>query len=355
MIYRSVIESVNTNPAMDMLESVEPFKGEGTIWENACEAVATIEENYSRFMEAVGIDELAYYTENGVEMIYEEGNISRFFEKAKNMLLIAIKKLAEITKKFIGKVSSLVLPAKTFLDKYQSKILSANAAEIDYRGYEFTNIKTPRYKNGKIGSKVEDFTDFTKGAYTIVSGRKKLLYNSNDFGDEKIKSDFSNCIFKYFRNGKDSKVQLKGKISLKDQCDIISKTKDLQKDARKSYADAHKEIKDMIKDLKSEEKDLQNARNDFDSDTREADKTENSNKMKAASKMIEYYKSYSSSMLLMHGGYLRALSARHHQAKAICSKAISQVESKNYKDYKKAHQEGFTYGDSLLDSLQFAD
>lgn len=343
------VYSLNESAILDdIFESVEPFEGEPD-FNGACQLVAEDEENFNRFMKAIGISELAYLEENHQEVIYESGRISNLMNKAKEFFKKVLARIAAICKKFISKIDRYVLTNAAFVKKYRTKIL-AYKGKIEYTGYTFSHLdsapdftpdQSATVDKAKTVDGAKGIINAADGIYSTKSAKAKALGVNSISGD-----DFAEEIFKYFRSGDASKSSLSN-INLAAQIKVLEGTKDLKKKAKDSYTKAHKAITKIIKDLEKAEKSLSKE------DTKNLE--DNNQMIKAVGIAISYYKDFSSAVNLVNGGYLRALSAQNGQAKAICTKAISGgYNDERDRKLGKTVGESFSFSDDdFLANLEF--
>lgn len=351
MIYSSTINGIASQEAESLLESVEDRFEYNTIGEATMIVVGEQEANWTKFMTAVGLSELASISE-GEEIVYEGVRLQSFIEKAKGWFKVALNKLAEITKSFIAKVDQIFKTNAGFVKKYETELSKYTLpSDFEFKGYKFENKHldtTPAYPLDGVG--VKDVNDiFTKAYPNIKDHYSKEAAEKILFNKENVSGDnYSEKLAVWFYGSK-TKEELKG-ISLKDQLDILKNTKKLKDDAKRSYTGAHKSIKEIIKKLEQAQK---RNLNDDKKDVNDKGSMED-----AISAVLGFWKSYSSTVVAYHGAYMRALGSRNRQAKAICAKALTTMykskgktdRSKLKKDY---HLEGFVNTDAFLGAVEF--
>ena len=99
MIYDSKVsvKPVEENSElMELLENTENRFEFNTMMEATAIVLAEQETNWTRFMEGVGLSELASVME-GEEIVYEGARLAVLADKAKQIFEAAIKKLAQLT------------------------------------------------------------------------------------------------------------------------------------------------------------------------------------------------------------------------------------------------------------------
>lgn len=346
MIYNSTINGIASREAESLLESVEDRFEYSTIGEATMIVVGEQEANWTKFMTAVGLSELSSISE-GEEIIYEGARLDKFVEKAKQFFEVAKSKLAEITKSFIAKIDQVFRTNASFIKKYEKELSGYTLpSDFEFKGYKFSNLKTRSYVRPLS-------VNITQSDAESIKDKKDTKYSS-DAAEEllvgKVEGDtFGEKLVSYFYDGEKEKTKLSS-ISLKDQLDILRKTKDLQKDAKKSYTEAYSAIKDIIKEL---EKLRKNNRNDDKASVSDRGVMED-----AINIILGYYKHYSSCLVQYHGAYMRALGSRNSQAKAICAKALTTKYGKEGKAQRAKAKgekvtEGFVGTDAFLGAVEF--
>ena len=342
MIYNTTINAVNESEFDKLLENAEDRFEYETMAEATAIVIAEQEQNWTKFMKGVGLSELASIAE-GEEVIYEGARLQKFVSKAKAYFQMALSKLAEITKSFIAKVDQFLRPTDSFVKKYASVLKGATVDE--FRGYEFQNMSTPKFKDAKAPT---DVASINKDDYTKAKAEDDVI-PANTTGDS-----FMQKAFNYYFGAKEKKTL--NNVSCDKQLEILKSTKNMKKDANTSYKEAAKAVKKLIKDLQKAEKDAMKKNVDDKVDLAKAGSIE-----AGYGAVISYWKSYSNCILMRHGQYMRALGARNRQAKAICTKAIT----KSIKDKGKANREklnpnkstvkteGYVETDAFLDAVDF--
>lgn len=332
--------------------------------EAAMNIVVEGEDNYNRIIQAIGIDEYCYFEENGVEMVYEAGNISSMFQKFKQFFINLWQKIKGLIKKFISLFDSYTKSDKDFVNKYRRHLLSVNMKNFEYKGYEFSDSKLNSFDVDKdafakatgavSGYKSEGFSD---KAQTVCDDFISGVSNSSDIEDKMrgaiLKglgssmstadgSEYTKELFILFRNNEDSKSTLTN-LSISDQLGYILNTKDAIKNAKKEETSFNKRIKDVIKNLNTMEKKLVNETPNTSDD---AQTKLQSAQIQACSKTISFTRTASNLATTALGAYLTALKDRNRQAKSIC------VAAMNYKPKNESTDlGGYNESGSLLDNV----
>lgn len=353
MIYNYAITGVNESSLDALLEEAENRFENYTMAEATAIVVGEQEANWGRFMVGVGLDELATVAE-GAQVIYEGARFDKFIAKAKAYFEMAKNKIVEITKRFIARVAQVVTTNKKFLDMYRSKLKSIKniPEDFSFRGYTFKNSNLdagPNYNKEKILANVTSLKigDNKYGAASTIS--------DDNFNDERIEAGltpgakgntFQEKLIDYFY-GEKEKQELS--IDIDEQIRILENTKKLKDDAKKSMKASHEAINKIIKNLKEAEK-------SFNKNDKKEDLEMANDISKAFSTLLTYWKSYSSHVTQMHGTYMTALSTRNRQAKAICTKLLTQTtkeKGKADRDKIKARTESFVNTEAFLGAVEF--
>lgn len=241
---------------------VQPFVGENFNYhELGIMAAAEIAANHNNFMKSIALSELAAVEQTGsTDVLYESVNIKGIFEKIKMFFKKIIEKIHKIFHTFIAKMSSWFGNNASFAKTYEKEVLkgwSNVKNDWEFKGYHFTNIsETKTDTDNKFTVEIEgikkELSDLIKDglANFIVSAnedelvrystaeendktiakiredmdeikdamRKKIVNTIKENHDMPIfikintsekggydSSEYSDELFKVFRNGEDSK------------------------------------------------------------------------------------------------------------------------------------------------------
>lgn len=241
--------------------------------EEAYFAIYEAEYNYNQIMRTIGIRELqeASY---GREIVLEGADIKGFFEKVKNFFLSMFKKITEAFKNVAKILTSSIASDKKLATKYAKEIKAGCAKNWSASGYVFkdnislhdaysllsnydaASVKTSLSRMDLFKNSDDRYADSTlkKTKEDIMSIVAKKYCNTEVSGDK----EFRDALTKYFRDGKDEPVELKGEID----ADMIiknlkndSEVKDIKKDydeIKKSYDNTIKGLRDLEKAVSTE-------------------------------------------------------------------------------------------------------
>lgn len=339
MIYDTTVlqsKAVNEEKELDtFFESMENRFEYDTIAEATMIVISEQEENWNRFMEAVGIDELASVMEDA-SIIYEGARLDAFVQKINGWFEYAKKKLAEITKAFLNQVDKFVGKIDAAVIKRLEK--AKLPKDFKFKGYEFGDLKTPVYKYKALTLNNPADLIAHKDSYTKEKAIKELV------GVETSNVALA-ATKKYF--GSDHKVELKN-IDLSKEIGRLKNARNMKKDAKASYKAADKELTNIIKSINKLVKSRKNEeKSDLDS---------------ALAIVSTYYKSFANGAIVVHSTYMRAIAAASRQALSICTKAtVDGMRAKNKKepevkpwDTKQiASNEGFVDTGTFLGAVEY--
>lgn len=305
--------------------SVKPFKGDHFNYhELGIIAAAESAANRNAFMKAIAIQELASVEQYGnTDVLYESVDFKSIFEKVRAFFKKIIEKIQKIFHTFIARMSAWFGNSKDFAKKYEKEVIknwSKVSNDWEFKGYNFTNIlktkpdalgkresvkqaieevcdansevnkailaavtdvnftnvmkylmKQTENKNGDITGmneaikairdKKEDFED-------LIRGKTIGFFNTDNIkgmGDNtKLDSkDFTENLYKLFRNGEDTKEDLKKSDvvtsyggSINSMMTFLKDYDKIKSTLEKSEKDVEKGIDDIIKDLDKAENDL---------------------------------------------------------------------------------------------------
>lgn len=316
MIYESTIlqaKAVNEEKELDaFFETVENRFEDYTIAEASATVISEQEENWNKFMQAVGIDELSSVME-GSQIIYEGGRLEKFKETLVKWFEYAKKKLADITKAFMDQVDKFVAKANS------STVKSLKGVKVPsgftYKGYEFKNLdQTPKYEFATVDLSNTEKIVADKEKYNKTNAIKDLVGTETENIKEAVRK-------KYFGE----KVEMKN-INLEEQYKYITSAGAMKKAAKQSYNSAKKSLDKIIKEINSLAK-----------------KSEKGSDVSTALGVVgSYYKTFANGAIVVHSNYMRAIGARSRQALAICVNAAveaKRAENKQKKASKAAAKE----------------
>lgn len=125
--------------------SVEPFVGEHFNYhELGIIAAAESAANQNAFMKAIALQELASMEQYGnTDVLYESVNIKGIFEKIKAFFKKIIEKIHKIFHTFIAKMSSWFGNNKDFAKKYEKEVIKnwgLVSNDWEFKGYKYTHL-----------------------------------------------------------------------------------------------------------------------------------------------------------------------------------------------------------------------
>lgn len=291
------------------LEEMDSAEVDDDPIEACIEATLVNEQNFNAIMSAVAYDEMKYFVENGVEVIYEEGRISKFFGMIKNAIDKAWAKIKSIFEKVITAISGWVSSDKQFVTKYKSQIKSAK--NVEYKGYELKNLDSEIYD--KLMSSFNSNMNTYKGG---ESGKKidtdKLgdKMRGQSVGEASVSSgDYATKLKKFFGlDGSKSAIKYDGAAVLTE----LESGKANKIRVKNGYNSAKKYFAGMKKSLESEEKASK-------AEANVKGKTEKSNTYGALAKLCSTGISCCSTAQRMH---ISALNKYHSQCRAMAAIAV---------------------------------
>lgn len=370
-------------------------------YEASMVAVAESEAIYNNSMKEVGIAELRYFEENGQEVIYEAVDVKAIFNKIKMFFKKLIDKVKAIFHTFIAKLSSFVQSDKDFVKKYEkefSRKWNDVKEDFEFKGYKFTIKNETSFNEPNqdydfsigIGTNTKSFNDTLSNPKTIIEKKssasksdvdnlnntiKKIKDNydeiceeirgdafeyikecfstySGNIGSNRMDAkDFSEELFKLFRNNESSKENIEkkdidgGVATITSELRTADKTK---KVAEKASKWASKYIENGIKALDKMESELLK---EIPNKEKKDDITN------YTSACISYCSEYSGLLKCQKeyavqgcGACLQALKDRSRQYKAIMVKVISGSKKMQRESYDYTN-ESYDGSGSFLDSV----
>ena len=380
---------------------VQPFVGENFNYhELGIMAAAEIATNHNSFMKSIALSELAAVEQTGsTDVLYESVNIKGIFEKIKMFFKKIIEKIHKIFHTFIAKMSSWFGNNASFAKTYEKEVLkgwSNVKNDWDFKGYIFTNINlnVEGADTMKIiieDSDIKEIKDLienlnlanlcekegidTSSDKALAKCREKMddikeimrgtlinHINSNDFSttlhisgnsSEKLdSSEFTEELFKVFRNGQDSKEDISkndilkgydGSISgmmtyIKEFDKIKSKTEAVERKITKA-------VDGLIKKIDKEQNDLIK----LNKDIKDENTKKQNERIVQGSSLVQSLYGFSSEMYTQaFSAMLQAQKDACVQAKEIAVKVIGQSKkmTESY-DYSGSYNDGFDFISSV--------
>lgn len=319
----SLNEGVSTN-----YTAVEPFKGEHFNYhELGIIAAAESAANQNSFMKALALSELAAVEQTGsTDVFYEGVNVKGILDKIKAFFKKLIEKIHKIFHTFIAKLSAWFGNSADFAKKYEKEIIknwSKVSNDWEFKGYKYTNIdftKTAaQAETSKQKTEMSNIVNSVKGSTNasimaqvttaVTSGvlpsftasnaeelnngvkaiREKLdevkdkirAMVANDVNESSSSSfttldatEFNEELFKAFRDGEDSKQDLKKSDvltcyggSINSMMTFLKDFSKIKSESEKAEKAVVKGIDDIIKALDKNENDIVKSNKDKDEDT----------------------------------------------------------------------------------------
>lgn len=337
---------------------IENMTYEECAYENPFEAasyiVAESENNYNSIMKAIALDELAVYEATGHEMVYEAGTFASFFAKVKEFFKKLWEKIKGMFQKFFAKINSLVMKDKEFVKKYKKALMAVKTKDFEYKGFVFTNIDAKIAYESDVRSGVKTL-DQIKGMGSDEAKKDDLIKYAEGISDDSLEdlldsfrskligasgktssSEFSDELFRYFRNGEDTK-DIIDNINVTACLNAIENTSTVKKDAEKDLKDLKKIIDGIIKELDKAEKEV----------IKPTPSTEmQSALVKAYSATTAVLRGRMDIVTLWSGAKLKALKDQNAQCKSVCVKLLTYKPKNESAGF--VHTEGGSYLDSVV-------
>lgn len=391
-VYSSAFaESTLNNQVVDLLDESIDISTTPSIEENGFgKLIAETEANYTMFMKAVGICELAAAERDG-DVIYEAADVSGFFGKVKQFFKNILEKIKRLFKKFLVNFDSWTKSNKDFVDKYKRQITMAKLTDFEYDGYKFSDTDTVAGDTDAddIASSVVTkfgFSDISKDPDEIVTsvsgmdpkGYDSLMKNLNKFDEdyedlqEELRmcmfepyknkptspvssSEFSEEIFKAFHSGETTKEKLTSSdINVTSLIATLVNYDKVKRDTEKSYRGFDKSINNYIKSLDKAENMLLKKvpSKGADGKTDENATKSTSMALAAVNRSNRIMKDLQQFAQQIENGRLQALKDEAKQAKAICTKLITR-KVKEDADMYGENEFGVSHARTALDSVNF--
>ena len=373
--------------------SVKPFIGENFNYhELGIAAASEIAANHNAFMKSIALSELAAFEQTGsTDVLYESVDFKGIFEKIKMFFKKVIEKIHKIFHTFIAKMSSWFGGNASFAKTYEKEVVKGwgNVKnDWEFKGYHFTNIaETKEATDATFSVKIEgiqkDLSDLiANGLYDFVydANKKniaeyktmtnmitKIREDMDDIKDAMRKSivndisknhslptivqidtgakggydssEYTEELFKVFRNGEDSKDSFEKKNVLDSYGGSVAGMMTYIKEFDKIKTKTESAERKITKAIQKLIDDISKAQNEKIKENKDADeKTKNLNEyiVQISSLYQTIYSAASEFITQAFSAYLQAQKDACAQAKEIAVKVISQskkmTESVDYSD-----------------------
>lgn len=373
--------------------SVKPFIGENFNYhELGIAAASEIAANHNAFMKSIALSELAAFEQTGsTDVLYESVDFKGIFEKIKMFFKKVIEKIHKIFHTFIAKMSSWFGGNTSFAKTYEKEVVKGWGNiknDWEFKGYHFTNIAETKEATGATFSvKIEGMQ---KGLSDLIAnGLNDFIYKANekditeyntwtnmitkireDMDDIKdgmrkaivdyindehslpiiitintgVKggydsSEYTEELFKVFRNGEDSKDSFEKKNVLDSYggsvAGMMTYIKEFDKIKTKTES-AERKLTKAIQKLIDDVSKAQNEKIKENKDANETTKQQNECLVQISSLYQTIYSAASEFITQAFSAYLQAQKDACAQAKEIAVNVISQskkmTESVDYSD-----------------------
>lgn len=378
----------------------KPYNTEGSVnfQELGMMAVAECRESANAIFKDIGIGELAYLESTGSPyIIYEASGISGIFAKIKMVFRKIIEKVKKIFHTFFAKMGSIFKNNKSFADKYGKEVIRkwANVSnDWSISGYLYTTTDLKESKADREDATKEAWQTIIedKSVYTViqpalsgvagtfselmtkltsVAAVEDVIAKIKD-NKEKIQdrirgtwipfesgfkpldaSEYTEELFKWFRNGEDSKIQVEKKdMNITAYINFVRDYETIKKNIDKSFKNFTSGVEGIIKSLDRDEKDYMNTVSSKDSSVSDDDK-------KIAAGIVQLYATCKNLLefdkecgIQFQSAYLNAIKEETTFYKSIMVKVIGQSKKVTEESYDYSSQYSYDSGSSFMDSVQ---
>ena len=351
-------------------------------------AAAESAMNTNAFMKQIGLGELAAVEQSGSdEVFYEAVNIKGIFDAIKKFFQKIIEKIHKIFHTFIAKLSSWFSSSKDFAKRYDKEIVKNWAKvknDFEFKGYKYTtankSVENSAAKSyganmvkGSVGSFLDSPSESTIKPLLDESGTSQVSEFRAHFDELKDKirgelaestkpspsasasydqKEYTEELFKAFRNGEDSKVDLtkadieatyggsiSGMISFLKEYDKIKSNVET---AEKAFV---KTVDELVKKVEKLEDQLLKERTEANAKDKEAT-------VQACSLYQTFWGFIKETQLEMFSAYLTAIKDKCAQAKEIAVKTIGLSKKMTTNESTDMTGESTNYTGSFFESVQ---
>lgn len=378
---------------------VQPFVGENFNYhELGIMAAAEIATNHNSFMKSIALSELAAVEQTGsTDVLYESVNIKGIFEKIKMFFKKVIEKIHKIFHTFIAKMKSWFGNNASFAKTYEKEVVKgwANVKnDWEFKGYKFTNINLNVEQADAMKVSLTDAAETIKNALSsgdittlcqasaitvsedglkqvrehmddikesmrkgLIDGLKKNSFNTSVSasysGGGLDSSEFTEELFKVFRNDQDSKEDISKDKILESYGGSISGMMTYIKEFDKIKSKTEAAERKLVKGIDDLIKKVDKAQNDLIKENKDKTKSEDEKKIneiavQASSVFQTLYSGLSELTTQTFSALLQAQKDACVQAKEIAVKVIGQSKKITEESYDYSYNDnGFDFISSV--------
>lgn len=378
---------------------VQPFVGENFNYhELGIMAAAEIATNHNSFMKSIALSELAAVEQTGsTDVLYESVNIKGIFEKIKMFFKKVIEKIHKIFHTFIAKMKSWFGNNASFAKTYEKEVVKgwANVKnDWEFKGYKFTNINLNVEQADAMKVSLTDAAETIKNALSsgdiatlcqasaiavsedglkqvrehmddikesmrkgLIDGLKKNSFNTSVSasysGGGLDSSEFTEELFKVFRNDQDSKEDISKDKILESYGGSISGMMTYIKEFDKIKSKTEAAERKLVKGIDDLIKKVDKAQNDLIKENKDKSKSEDEKKIneiavQASSVFQTLYSGLSELTTQTFSALLQAQKDACVQAKEIAVKVIGQSKKITEESYDySSNDNGFDFISSV--------
>ncbi len=378
---------------------VQPFVGENFNYhELGIMAAAEIATNHNSFMKSIALSELAAVEQTGsTDVLYESVNIKGIFEKIKMFFKKVIEKIHKIFHTFIAKMKSWFGNNASFAKTYEKEVVKgwANVKnDWEFKGYKFTNINLNVEQADAMKVSLTDAAETIKNALSsgdiatlcqasaitvsedglkqvrehmddikesmrkgLIDGLKKNSFNTSVSasysGGGLDSSEFTEELFKVFRNDQDSKEDISKDKILESYGGSISGMMTYIKEFDKIKSKTEAAERKLVKGIDDLIKKVDKAQNDLIKENKDKTKSEDEKKIneiavQASSVFQTLYSGLSELTTQTFSALLQAQKDACVQAKEIAVKVIGQSKKITEESYDySSNDNGFDFISSV--------
>lgn len=378
---------------------VQPFVGENFNYhELGIMAAAEIATNHNSFMKSIALSELAAVEQTGsTDVLYESVNIKGIFEKIKMFFKKVIEKIHKIFHTFIAKMKSWFGNNASFAKTYEKEVVKgwANVKnDWEFKGYKFTNINLNVEQADAMKVSLTDAAEAIKNALSsgdiatlcqasaitvsedglkqvrehmddikesmrkgLIDGLKKNSFNTSVSasysGGGLDSSEFTEELFKVFRNDQDSKEDISKDKILESYGGSISGMMTYIKEFDKIKSKTEAAERKLVKGIDDLIKKVDKAQNDLIKENKDKSKSEDEKKIneiavQASSVFQTLYSGLSELTTQTFSALLQAQKDACVQAKEIAVKVIGQSKKITEESYDySSNDNGFDFISSV--------
>lgn len=309
-------------------------------------------ENFYNLAMAITTDEIQHYIATNEEVVYEAGKLKSIFDKIKEIIKNAWRKLQGVFDKVFQIISSWVTPDKKFVEMHKDTVTKF-AGTIEIKGYEFANLDSKAPYANMMNAISKKYNDFKGKAGKDVDVESSKLRGAavGKSGTEISSEDFSNALKEFFYGARDAKTIKFTSANAETLLKEVSEEKTWRNAAKAAHEACKKEFEKLQAEANAAEKaysaDMDAATPASGSHTQESKDAVSA----AVAKYIKYTNQAIATSNIVVKAHVGAISKAHDQAKKVIREMVIEANKAKREEEKKDDKKAVNASASMLEGF----